>query len=398
MRSRLAHGSLGIVILIHLLSLASCTTSEILQFLVYLMELCPTPISCNIELIGYLLGLLVVALGSSTAVSPSANPNEMKTYNIPSTITEPAFRRSSGIRPAAQNGSPAFLVLSEAFSDIGIYDTKTGAPIATVPVKGNPFDLVIAPGQSTLYAVVYPSDGSGANSVPPSVAVIDGRSWTLAGSISLPTGTYPQYAAISPDGSTLYVNNAAPTLGPTPNAPTSILVIDTASRTVKSTISLPSSVNAGLFGSYQRLQVSPDGTLLYAVGTNVVEAIDTLTLLPVSVIGFNPGIFPETSFPEPHIQFSSDGTAAYVVVAGPRGPAAAVINTATSQVTNLISVGSASSYLTDISVSPDGSILLAYDKATAALYPINTVTGQVGSAVSVPKALPNQAALLSNGQ
>jgi hypothetical protein len=319
-------------------------------------------------------------LNAGVTLADDKTPNSMMTYSPPAAVS-------------AQSSSSTVLVVSEAFVDVGVYDTTTGAQIASMPVVGNPVDLVKAPGQTTIYAVIYPANGAS-----PAVAVIDATTWTISGTIALPAGTYPQYAAISPDGATLYVNNAAPEFSSSPNAPTSILAIDTASRAVTSTITLPSGVNTGLFGSYTRLQVSPDGTLLYAVGTNAVEAIDTLTLLPVRVIGFRPGVFPETSFPQPHIVFSSDGTLAYVVVAGPQGPSIAAINTSNSQVTNNISIGGATSYLTDIALSLDNSVLVTFDSVTTTLYPINTASGQVGAAVSptFPQHMPE--AFLSIGR
>src|ERR1035438_8448972 len=106
-----------------------------------------------------------------------------------------------------------------------------------MPVKGNPLDLVSLPGQNTVYAVVYPSFGAS-----PSVAVIDGAQLKITANIALPANTFPIYGALSPDGATLYVSNAGSSdLSANPN--TSILVIDTASRTVKGSIPLPAAVN-----------------------------------------------------------------------------------------------------------------------------------------------------------
>jgi hypothetical protein len=380
-RSRLTSAALVILNLVLFLCLSSCGVKyqfidQAFEHLFVLMYGVNPP---SLLFLGT-FGMGGPVLNTGVTLTDHKDPNSMMIYSPPATVSAPS-------------SSSTVLVVSEAFVDVGVYDTTTGAQIASMPVDGNPFDLVKAPGQTTIYAVIYPSNGAS-----PAVAVIDATTWTISGTIPLPAGTYPQYAAISQDGATLYVNNAAPQYSPSPNAPTSIFAIDTASKAVTSTITLPASVDASLFGSYTRLQLSPDGTLLYAVGTNAVEAIDTLTLLPVSIIGFNPGIFPETSFPEPHIVFSSDGTLAYVAVAGPRGPSVAVINTSTSQVTNSISIGGASSYLTDITLTLDNSVLATFDSTTTTLYPINTATGQVGAGITAtfPQQMPD--AFLSIGQ
>jgi DNA-binding beta-propeller fold protein YncE len=333
---------------------------------------------------------------SSQPIDAPALPNDTHTYQIPSDFGEPEFTRGHGVMRAgaASPASQSVVLLSEAFTDVAAFNPVTGALIASMPVNGNPFDLIHAPGQAQIYAVIFPSTGSGPGP-PPAVDVIDAATWTIRASITLPAGTFPQYGAISPDGATLYVNNAAPAFSATPNATTSILVIDTASKKVTSTITPPSNVNAGLFGSYTRLQISPDGTLLYAVGGNAVEVIDTLTQLPVSVISFSPGLFPESSSPVPHLLFSPDGTRAYVVVSGPKGPSIQVIDTSASQVVKSIPVGNAASYLTDIDLSQDGTVIVAYDSTTASLYPVNTVNGQVGGAVSVPYNGPHPNLLFS---
>jgi DNA-binding beta-propeller fold protein YncE len=329
--------------------------------------------------------------GPPVSINPNGQPNALKTYMIPSVIVNPDISSFFGFAQAAafpSTTSPV-LIISEAFADVGVYDPVTGAQIAVMPVNGNPFDLVSAPGQTTVYAVIYPSMGA-----PPAVAVIDATQWAITATIPLPAGTYPQFAAISPDGSTLYVDNQQFEFSGLANPVTSILVIDTASRTVRSTITVPSSVNATLFADYVRLEVSPDGTLLYAEGTNAVEVIDTLTLLPVSVIGFNPGIFIQS---HAHIVFSPDGTAVYIVTAGPKGPSITVINTITSQITNNFPVGTASTYLSDLSLN--NSILLAYDASTGSVYPINATTGQVGTPIPEPAGFaPKPMGFLSSAQ
>jgi DNA-binding beta-propeller fold protein YncE len=268
------------------------------------------------------------------------------------------------------------LLLSDAFTGVDAFNLATGVKLATIPLQGNPLDLVPLPGQSTLYAVVYPANGAS-----PSVAVIDAAQLTLTATIALPANTFPICGAISPDGSTLYVSNAGSS-SLSANPDTSILVIDTASQTVKGTIPFPASGNENLFGYYLRLAVSPDGTLLYASGSGgYLEAIDTLTQKPVSFIGLSPGLFLEASSPAPHIVFAPDGTKAYVGVGGPTGPSVVVIDPYTSQQVAAVRIGSSTSYLADIAISSNGSILYTVDESTGITYPIDTATLAVGTPI-----------------
>jgi DNA-binding beta-propeller fold protein YncE len=268
------------------------------------------------------------------------------------------------------------LLLSDAFTGVDAFNLATGVKLATIPLQGNPLDLVPLPGQSTLYAVVYPANGAS-----PSVAVIDAAQLTLTATIALPANTFSICGAISPDGSTLYVSNAGSS-SLSANPDTSILVIDTASQTVKGTIPFPASGNENLFGYYLRLAVSPDGTLLYASGSGgYLEAIDTLTQKPVSFIGLSPGLFLEASSPAPHIVFAPDGTKAYVGVGGPTGPSVVVIDPYTSQQVAAVRIGSSTSYLADIAISSNGSILYTVDESTGITYPIDTATLAVGTPI-----------------
>jgi DNA-binding beta-propeller fold protein YncE len=245
-----------------------------------------------------------------------------------------------------------------------------------MPVQGNPLDLVNLPGQTAVYAVIYPSFGAA-----PAIAVIDGTQLKITATIALPANTFPICGALSPDGTTLYVSNAG-TSELTSNPNTSILVIDTASQTVTGSIAAPPPATENLFGYYMRLAVSPDGTLLYATGAGgYLEAIDTLTLAPVSFIQLPPGQFVTAGSPPPHIVFAPDGAAAYVAVGGPRGPSIYAINPLTSQPVNSVAIGSATSVLTDLVVSANGSTLYTIDESTGITYPVNTATFAVGTPI-----------------
>ena len=154
--------------------------------------------------------------------------------------------------------------------------------------------------------------------------------------------------------------------------------------------SIPPPPNQNLFGDYQRLAVSPDGSLLYAVSTQgYLEAIDTLTLSPVSVIQLAPFLFAASGSPAPHIVFAPDGSAVYVVVLGPSGPLIQVITPDTSQPVNSVQIGTATSYLSDLALSLDGSTLFALDQSTGITYPVDTNTLTVGTPIPRPNLPPS---------
>ena len=286
----------------------------------------------------------------------------------------------------AASGSQGVLLLSDAFTAVDVFDLATGTQLASMPVQGNPLDLVNLPGQNTVYAVLYPSFGAS-----PAIAVIDAAQLKITATIPLPANTFPVCGALTADGATLYVSNAGSSgLGSSPN--TSILVIDTASQKVKASIPLPAA-NVNLFGSYQRLAVSPDGSLLYASGSGgYLEALDTLSLLPVSFIQLPPFQFVEAGTPLPHMAFAPDGSALC-----PHGALIVVINPDTSQEVNSVSIGSATSYLSDLAISRDGLTLYALDQTTGLRYSVDTGTLTVGTPTPPPSLPGGPAPIVFSG-
>ena len=279
------------------------------------------------------------------------------------------------LQPRGTSGSQGVLLLSDAFTGVDAFDLATGTQLASIPMKGNPLDLVSLPGQNTAYALLFPSFGAS-----PAIDVIDGAQLKITANIPLPANTFPICGALTSDGATLYVSNAGSS-GLDSNANTSILVIDTASQKVKATIPLPAA-NSNLFGYYQRLAVSPDGSLLYASGSGgYLEAIDTLTLLPVSFIQLAPFQFVESGTPDPHIVFAPDGSAVYVAVLGAKGALIVVINPDTSQPVNSVSIGGPTTYLSDLAITRDGLTLMTIDLKTGITYPVNTATLTVGTPI-----------------
>jgi YVTN family beta-propeller protein len=131
------------------------------------------------------------------------------------------------------------------------------------------------------------------------------------------TGTFPQDLAVTPDGSQLWVANTGPQTQP--DSPTSVSVIDTATKKVIATI--PTA------GSPTQVAFSPDGSKAYVVTADGLYTFSTKTL---SKAGFTPGLG------EPHsIAVAPDGT---LYVTDTDGNSVKVLSPA-GQVTATIGVG-----------------------------------------------------------
>lgn len=138
---------------------------------------------------------------------------------------------------------------------VSVIDTTTNTAVrAPIAVGANPSDLAVSADGSRVYVTNY---GSGTVSVLNPVAAAP-----LVGTITV--GAQPMGLALSPDGSVLYVANGRDTIS----------VIDTATRTVISTVAGDPSPESGS----HRLALSPDGRQIYL--TDMADnALRTLTVV-----------------------------------------------------------------------------------------------------------------------
>jgi YVTN family beta-propeller protein len=157
------------------------------------------------------------------------------------------------------------------------------------------------------------------------------------------TASYPQWVAISPDGSRAYVTDAS----------TSVWVVDTSHNSVAGKIEFGMDPEA--------IVMSPDGKSIYVTAVTCgdllcsgpskpaqmasVEVIDTATASLKAIITFG--------FPLSGIAISPDGSRGYVAQAN--GGHIWTIDTATNTFSATIALTSSS--LGDVSLSPDGKIL-----------------------------------------
>ena len=163
-------------------------------------------------------GVLTRFDGSST--TPTA------TVSVGSTPTEIAFNAS---------GTKAY-VTNQFSNNVGVVDVATNVQTETIPVTGNPFQVIVSPDQTRIYVTTNVDQ----------VYAIDLATKTVVG--QTPTGATANGLAISADGSKLYVST---------RAGGSVMEVNTATMTPVRTFT-PG-------GTTQAVVVAPDGAEVYVV-------------------------------------------------------------------------------------------------------------------------------------
>jgi YVTN family beta-propeller protein len=143
-------------------------------------------------------------------------------------------------------------VTDPCLNHIVVLDPATSSVIATIPSGADPSDVVVSPDGSRVY---IPNNVSG------TVSVISTATNTVIATIVSGGGR----AAITPDGSRLYVASLSGT----------IFVIDTATNTVSQTIPIG--------GFLDGIAITPDGTRAY-ITNNSQNAVIALNLATNTVI------------------------------------------------------------------------------------------------------------------
>jgi YVTN family beta-propeller protein len=184
------------------------------------------------------------------------------------------------------------------------------------------------------------------------VSVIDTSSDTVVATIPI-GGKFADTAAISPDGSLVYVASESG----------QVAVISTATNSVVTIIPVP--------GDLWTVAVSPDGSLVYAanVGASAVSVIDAKTNTLITNIPVASGPY--------GIAFSPDGTRAYVAS---ESGTVSVISTATNSVLTTINVGTTPTML---AMSPDGQRVYVDNNGSGTVSVIDTSNNLVTATINV---------------
>jgi YVTN family beta-propeller protein len=250
-----------------------------------------------------------------------------------------------------------------AQSDLATNTVPVNTIIATVPVGNLPDALAISPDSSFVYV---------ANDLDNTISVINAQ--TNKVQTTLPAGGRPAALAISSDGSKLYIANVLPA---------AVTVIDLANGNSTQTIT-------GLAPSPVALALSPDGSQLWVSDGQAVGNIDVIDTASNTVL--TPITLPRAIG---SLTFTPDGLKTYVV---DRAEAILVVDTTTHQVTATIPTGT---LCEDVVMSPDGKT--AYTtrrkKGNAHVMIIDTANNTVAKNITL-SGIPtpqSQAALLPNG-
>ncbi|HUB77682.1 MAG TPA: hypothetical protein VMB03_02745 [Bryobacteraceae bacterium] len=248
-----------------------------------------------------------------------------------------------------------------------VVDATTFQQTGKIPLAGEPFDVVISPDRSTLYAATFPPAGGTAAAI----TIISTAAQTITGTIPLP-GSYPQWLAISPDGSTLYCADNQTEYATASGSPVNqLLAIDLTSKTVKQAI------HASAFAqSYiGRPVASPDGSTVYAPALNDLVAIDTASLQPASDIFVSLYI---GSQPVAHTPITPDGRYLYV----PTFSGVQAVDTATGKSIASITLPGSSPLVQDVAVANNGGAIIAVDGVSGNIYQIDPITNTVAATLS----------------
>jgi len=240
------------------------------------------------------------------------------------------------------------------------FTVQAAAPLRLVTTIDAPFSLPIsiALRPDGLRAYVVNEDRN-------SVGVVDTATHTIIATISV--GVFPVHAAVNPDGGRLYVVNT-----PTQSNADTISVVDLATNTVATTITLAHSNRRG------RAFVSPDGRTVVVThpDQNFVSIIDapTATVAAVIATGSNPV----------RLAFTPDSARAYVNNNSSSG-SVTVIDLATRSVLTTIPVNPQPTFAV---MAPDGSRYYTIDDTTVTVIDTssNAVVSTIPNASGTPVA------------
>ena len=231
---------------------------------------------------------------------------------------------------------------------VSVVDTSSGTVTATIPVGSQPYHAAVTPDGSQVF-VANQGDGT--------VSVISTATDAVTATISVPAGV--KSVAIDPAGQYAYVIGASLWLNK----------IDIATDTVVGRTPV------GL--QPVSLVVSPDGSTVYTGALpSQVAAVSTATM---TVSQFIPGAGGDSY----DMVMSPDGSQLYIADSiGVTSATITVVDTATNTVTGQIPIGQSGDTFPGIAVSPDGSTLYVSDETLGTVQAISTSTDAVSATIT----------------
>ena len=261
-------------------------------------------------------------------------------------------------------------VTDEDTDSVVAIDAASGAISATIPVALGPeFTAVTPDGSQVFVSSIH------------AISVISASSDTVTATIPIdsyvPGGDVARRITVDPAGAFAYVVTDDGY----------VLKIDTATDTVAGSVRVAQSTHANPTSA---VAISPDGAALYiSGGSSSVTVVDTATLTVRSVISTG-------DFRSFAIAVAPDGSHVYVAYDQhfPQGSAVDVISTATGQLTATIPVAPLNNGLQGIAVTPDGASVYVAAGVAGTVSVISTATNTVAHTIS---GLAGPVAIALNG-
>jgi len=251
------------------------------------------------------------------------------------------------VSPARAAGTLLY-VADPSANMVSVVDTSSDTVTATIPVGSRPYDAAITPDGSQ---VLVANQGDG------TVSVISTATDAVTATINVPGGV--RSVAIDPAGQYAYVVSPAYWL----------TKIDIATGTAAGRT--PVGIHP------VSLAVSPDGSTVYTGALDRrVSAVSTATMTVSTVV---PGAGGDSW----DMVMSPDGSQLYIADSiGVTGATVDVVSTATNTVTAQIPIGQSGNTFPGIAVSPDGSTVYVSNETLGTLQEISTSTDAVSATIT----------------
>ncbi|MGB9941312.1 PKD domain-containing protein [Methanosarcina sp.] len=249
--------------------------------------------------------------------------------------------------------APSYAYITNFNSNtVSVINTSSNTVTATVPVGTDPFGAAVSPDGSKVYVANANYDRSG------TVSVIDRATNRVTATVDIGYKYSPCGVAVTPDGKKVYV---------TDRDINGVSAIDTVTNTVTATV--PAGVNP--LGA----AITPDGTKVYVTNrySNNVSVIDTGTNTVTATVKV--GLGPSA------VTVDQAGTKLYV--ANCESNTISVIDTSSNTVTAIVPVGK---WPMGVAVSPDGSKVYVANEGSNNVSVIDTTTKTVIVTLNVGKS------------
>ena len=229
---------------------------------------------------------------------------------------------------------------------ISVINPLTNSVVASIPVGSFPFGACVTPDGKSVYVTNQNSNN---------VSVINTANNTVIATVGV--GNYPENICISPDGKKVYITN---------RYDSTISIINPMTNTVSKTVK----VGVTPYG----MCISPDGSKVY-VCNNTSNSISILSGTADTIMNTINSV---VNYPG-NICISSDGSKIYAITSSSN---ISIINTITNTISTPISTGSSNS-IYSLCITPDGRKIYTTQAGSGSVNVINTSNNAIIKTISV---------------